>query len=292
MPGQLVPAARTARTGHTRRLLATASLGAAAVGFATMARWDALVLAFAAVVGAGAVALGRRGVLSQVLGRGVAWLVLAPSMLGVAEALWYRHLPDARVALFTASSAAALLLARPALHTAEACAEFAPVRYRRLFLGGAVASAMTGTAALGFAAEALRWGEGRIGVGLAALGAALVASAVGVVRMRAWGVLLAMVTSLGTLAAALLSGDEGVAIALALAAIPGALLAAPLLAARVEAGRGRTSARGRGPAAAAAEVRIEEFEDPPPPVRARVGVVAEAVGEEAGGARDAAVGQK
>jgi hypothetical protein len=284
----IVPAARL----RARRLAATASLAAAAVGFATMARWDAMVLAFAAVVGAGAVALGRRSVLSQVLGRGVAWLVLTPSLLGMAEALWYRHLPDARVAVFTASSAAALLLARPALHTAEACAEFAPVRYRRLFLAGAVASAMTGTAAAGFAAEALRWGEWRIGVGLAALGAALVASAVGVVRMRAWGVLLAMLTSLGTLAAALVSGDEGAAIALALAAIPGALLAAPLLVARVEGGRGRASGASAEGGLRRPEVRVEEFEDPPPPVRARIGVVAEALGEEPGDARDAAVGQK
>jgi hypothetical protein len=276
-----------------RRLLGAASLGAAAAVLATFVTWDKAVLGLAALVGAGAIALGRRSVFSQVLGRGVAWLVLTPSLLGVLASLRHGHLPDARTALFCASSAAALLLARPALHTAEACADFAPVRYRRLFLAGAVASAMTGAGATLFAAWAMRWGEVRIGLGLGALGVGLLASAVGVVRMRAWGVLLAMLASLATLAAAaLLSGGEGPAFALALAAIPGALLAAPLLVARVEAARG---GRARAPGSAGHRLRapeVLEVDEPPPPVRARVGVVAEDEREELGHPGSAAVGSK
>jgi hypothetical protein len=249
-----------------RRLLASASLGAAALGVATLATWDRTVLVFAGIVGIGAVALGRRSVLSQVLGRGVAWVVLAPMLAGLAESLSHGRLPDAMTVFLGATSAGALLLARPALHTPEAQAEFAPMRYRRLFLAGAVASATGATSVATFAVEALRWGEMRPGLALGALAVALAGSAVGVVRMRAWGVLLAMGTSVVTLGAALLSGNELLALGLALAAIPGALLASPLLAARLS----------RGTGAAPRLSSVVNLEEAPPAVRARVATLDEA----------------
>jgi hypothetical protein len=249
---------------RARRLLASASLGAAAVGIGGLASWDRWTLLFAAVVAAGAASLGRRSVLAQVFGRGIAWVVLTPMLLGSAESLWRGHLPDARTAFFLATSAGALLLARAGLHTAEAKAEFSPVGYRRLFLAGSVAATTAGSVAGLFAVEALRWGEVGAALPLAALAAALLASAAGVVRMRAWGVLLAMVTSAATLAVGILSGNEFVAFGLALAAIPGALLASPLLAARL--------ARYRAPQSSSPELRARVLDDATPAVRARVEV--------------------
>jgi hypothetical protein len=284
----------TARASAARRLLAAASLGAAAAGFLTLAAWDKAVLGFAALVGAGAIALGRRSLLAQVLGRGVAWLVLTPSLVGIADALWHGHPPDARTALFSASSSAALLLARPALHTAEARAEFAPIHFRRLFLAGAVASAMTGTAAALFAAEALRWGMAGMGLGLGAIGAALLFSAIGVVRMRTWGVLLAGLTSVATLAAAMLSSGASLAFALSLASIPGPLLAAPLLLARLESGRRRGAAPVASGSAGLGDVgvSVDGVEDAPPPVRVRVGPVAAADADDLGDPAEVAIGRR
>ena len=176
--------------------------------------------------------LGRRSVLAQVLSRGVAWFVLTPMLVGVAASLVSGRLPDGYTAFFAATSAGALLLARPALHTEAARKEFSPVAYRRVFLAGAVASAMVATAVAISAAALMPEGVG-LGVGLAALAAALFASVIGVVRMRAWGVLLGGVTSVVALVAALFSGQELVSIGLALAALPGLLLASPLVAARL-----------------------------------------------------------
>ena len=229
-------------------------------------RGTAAILLFAAVVAAGAASLGRRSVLAQVLGRGIAWVVLTPMLLGTAESLWRGHLPDTRTAFFLATSAGALLLARPSLHTAEAKASFSPVAYRRLFLAGSVAATTAGSVAGLFAVEALRWGEVGAGLPLIALAAALLASAVGVVRMRAWGVLLAIVTSAATLAVGVLSGNEFVAFGLALAAIPGALLASPLLAARLAQHRSSGNARS--------ELRARVPDDATPVVRTRVEVPA------------------
>jgi len=245
--------------------------------------YDKAVLGLVALVAAGALALGRRGVLPQVAGRSVAWLVLLPASVGVAEAARWGHLPDARTALFAASSTLALLLARPALHTPEARAEFAPVRHRRLFLAGAVAAGMTGLSAALFAVGAMLWGAPGAAVGIGLLGASLMASAYGVVRMRAWGVLLAMVASVGAVGAALLNGNHGEALALALASLPGMLLASPIALAKLgwepRVGRAVSSPPVQTLTSAAA---LRVADDDVPPVRARVDA-----GHDGDGATDA-----
>jgi hypothetical protein len=215
----------------------------------------------AALVGAGAVGLSRRGILAQVLSRGVGWVVLTPMLFAFADALRNGRLPAGGEVFFGATSAAALLLARPALHTAGARAEFAPFAYRKVFLAGAVASATAGLVAAMAAA-------GMHSFTLAALAAALLVSAVGVSRMRAWGVLLGIVSSLGALAAALLASDVFGVIWLALAAAPGAMLGATVLAARL---RGVTA-----PALPAAPQRVAALDESFVPVRARVAVGGEA----------------
>jgi hypothetical protein len=268
-----------------RRALASLSLGASAVGVGwlavSVARYFepsmvALALAISATIGVAALGLSRRSVLTQVLSRGVAWVVLTPALLGLADSLGHGHLPDRYVLLLAATSASALVLARPALHTDAAKAEFFPVAYRSVFLAGAVASVMTAAVVALFAVDQVAWGQAQHALFLAAFTAALLASAVGVVRMRAWGVVLGMVTSAVALEAAFLSLNETLGV-LALAAIPGTVLASPLVAARLRRPRRATRVMGELPSH---EVATEEAVDTGPPILARIGVVAEPEGEE------------
>jgi hypothetical protein len=213
------------------------------------------------------VGLLRRGVLPQVLSRGVAWVVCLPALAGVAESLLYGRVPDFTGGAFAASTGAALLLSWPNLHTGEARREFAPVAYRRTFLGGAVASAAAGTvAALGGLGN-LVWGQPRVGLELGALAAVMLATTLGVVRMRAWGVLLGLLTSVAMLVAAALHLNDFMAWGFALAALPGLLLSAPLLVSRLgpqAPARLPVPARPSVVAPPPVRVRIEEFpaEDP------------------------------
>jgi hypothetical protein len=248
-----------------RRLLASLSLGASAVGLGWLAATDWLLggwgmAGVTALVAAGAVGLSRRGVVTQVLSRGVAWVVLTPMFFAFADALRWGRWPAAGEVFFAASSGAALLLARPALHTQAARAEFAPYAHRRLFLAGAVASATAGlVAAMGAA--------GMHSFALGALAFALLASAVGVARMRAWGVLLGIVASVASLGAALIVRDASEIVWLALAAAPGLMLGATVVAARL---------RGAGPPSLpAAARRVAALDEEFVPVRARVAVAAE-----------------
>ena len=259
-------AAKT-RAGQVRRTAASAALAASSVGFAWEStsehdflslRWG--LIGMTALTGAAAVALLRRGVLPQVLARGVAWIVCLPAAAGVLESLLYGRLPDATGSAFAASTAAALLLSWPNLHTDEARREFAPVAYRRTFLAGAVASAAAGTiAALGGLGN-LVWGQPRDGIELAALATVMLATTVGVVRMRAWGVLLGVVTALAMLVEVLLHRNDFTTWGFALAAVPGLMLAAPLLVSRLR------------PEKPASEPRVirSAVAQPPPPVRVRV----------------------
>ena len=278
----------TTRASAVKRLGAAALMGATAVDVGLLAHdggWDKGVLGVAAVVGLGAVGFARRSVLGQVFSRGIAWLVLTPMLMGLADSLLHARPLDAHTVFFATTSAGALLLARSALHTDAARAEFAPVAYRRVFLAGAVVSVMSGLVAAFFAAEQLTWQAGGHGLALVALTTALLASAIGVVRMRSWGVLLGMVTSVVALGAALFAHNEFAAVGLALAAIPGALLASPLLAARL-----------RGPSVSgdlrSLELTVEEGQDAAPPIFARVEVTPEAEGHELAQPVRVAVGQK
>jgi hypothetical protein len=212
-----------------RRLAASASLFAASVGWVwAFHRGGAVLTAFAGAIALAGVGIGRKSVLAQVLSRGVAWLVF---VAGVFATLADHHLPLA--ALGTAAGAA-LLLSRPLLHTESARAEFAPMRFRRSFLAAATGTVTFAALAGGGALEYLRAGQLTAGVAWAAITASLLGAAIGVVRMRAWGVLLGAVTSIVMVAAAALvpAWREP----LVWLAAPGALLALPVLLARLGAG--------------------------------------------------------
>jgi hypothetical protein len=277
-----------------RRVLASASLAVSAAGLGSLAFDEArlaspAVLVVAAVVGGAAVGLSRRSVVAQVLSRGVAWFVLAPMLLGVAESIARQSLPDGRGVFFGTTSAVALLLARPALHTETARAEFSPVAYRRVFLAGAAASIMTACALTFFALQLLFVASVfSLGLGLCALSAGLVASAVGVLRMRGWGVLLGGLTSLAALGGAFFATNVFVALGLVLTAIPGMVLASPLVFARLFAQAPRRTAPDGRPR----EVTFDADEGSAPAVRARIAAGPDAEGEERVEAGGLAVAQK
>jgi len=226
-----------------RRLGASAAMVAAAGGLAAVAVHDLHwvewgLLAFSGAVGLAGVGLARRSMSAQVLSRGMAWTVLVPSVLVTVFSVFGGH-PEWMAAALTAGSGGALLLARPMLHTAEARKEFAPSSFRRWLLAGATAAAGAGIVTGVFGLDAVKWHMGTA-IPLIALSLSLLASAVGVVRMRAWGILLGALTSVITFVAALALHDAA-GFALALAAIPGVMLILPVLIAKRE--RAKAEAR-------------------------------------------------
>jgi len=255
-----------------RRIAAAGSLAAVAVGIAWAGLQESMfvslrvgLLGVAGMVALASAGLLRRSVLSQVLSRAMAWVVLLPMGLGAVESLTHGHAPPLEALFFGGASAAALLLARPALHTEAARAEFNPVGYRRWFLAGAVASAMAAIVTAFAGAGGLLFERAPAALLPLALAASLLASTVGVVRMRSWGVLLGVLTSMVTLGAAALAGDVYLSLSLVLAALPGLFLAAPIVASRV-----RPVDPVAAPSPAARLARTPALEEPEPRFRARI----------------------
>jgi hypothetical protein len=221
---------------RVRRLAGPAALIGTAGGLAAIAVHDRHwgiewgLLAFAGLVGLAGVGLSRRSMSMQMLSRATAWVVLAPTALVTAVSTMGSHSTEWTAALLAAGSGAALLLARPMLHTKEARADFAPTSWRKWLLAGATASAAIGivTGALGL--DSFHWHPASA-VGLVALAVSLIASAIGVVRMRAWGILLGAATSFAVLLAASIKHDAA-GLALSLTAIPGFMLLLPVLIAK------------------------------------------------------------
>jgi hypothetical protein len=184
-----------------------------------------------------------------------------------------RRVPDLGIVATAAAASAALLLTRPMLETAEAKAAFAPLAARRWLLLASTA-AVTASAALGTLLVELgsmpwhalpslaQW------VGLPLLAASLVASAVGVARMRAWGILLGAVTSVLALAVGAAAHDRMLGLVLASTAVPGATMVGAILAARARASAsasraspGLRIASAPEPAVEPARLRIPTDED-------------------------------
>jgi hypothetical protein len=218
-------------------LLAAASWAAFALWsmrpFSPPLWWLVWQLGAATTIAAAAVAIARRSLLPLVLAQGVAtWVVLCS-----ASFVWQGE----RAYVVTAALAgAAVLTSVRGLRTATARAEFGPVAYRSVFLLGAVLAAAMGVGgALGLLSDAIfalgghpRSAPGAVwGPGLVAAGYLL--SAVGVVRMRAWGVILGAATAAGSALCALPVLHAVRMIDLALVCIPGAVLAGPLVLTRL-----------------------------------------------------------
>lgn len=228
-----------AAMSNGRRLLGSAALVATAGGMAAIAVHDLHwiewgLLASAGVVAAGGVGLAKRSMAAQVLARGAGWTVLAPTALIAIVSMCTGH-TDLTAAAFAVGSGSALVLARPMLDTAEAHAEFAPSSFRKWLFAGATASVSAGLVSGLFALDGLRW-HPATAVALLGLSVSLLASAIGVVRMRAWGILLGALTSVVTLVAAAVMHDAA-GLALALASLPGLMLVLPVLVAQRERSR-------------------------------------------------------
>lgn len=254
-----------------RRLAASGALIATAAGIAAIGlhdlRWiEWSLVASSGVLGVAGIGLARKSMVGQVLSRGAAWLVFAPAATVAVLSTLVNHHPDVTGAALAVGSGAALFLARPMLHTPEAQAEFAPSRFRSWLLAGATASTAVGMLVSFIGLDHLhrswQWSTGYGTVaGLVALGAALTASAYGVLRLRSWGILLGALTSLLTLTTALFMHNAA-GFALSLAALPGLLFfVLPVLIAK----------RDRAKADRTLHARIASYEAAPSPAtRVRV----------------------
>jgi hypothetical protein len=235
---------------RARRLAASAALLASAAGHAFLSvgrhRIDPALLLFAGLTALASVGLARRSVATQVLSRGMGILVFG---IGALASFFDHSLFLGGIA---ASAGAALLLSKPMLHTAEARRDFAPLRFRSALLAAASGAAATAGIALLGGLLGLTRGAPAAGAALLALGGALVAAAVGVARMRAWGILLGGLVSLVTITAAFFV--PAWSSILAALAVPGALLALPVVLARL--GIGEPAAQARIAAAPSTGARI------------------------------------
>ena len=258
-----------AEPSRLRRIAAAGALltTACAVGWQGVQVYDGhvhfenVVVGGAAGLALGAALMLRRGVVGHVLARATAWIIALPATLVALDMAYDGLLPDASTAALAAASVAALLLARPMLHTPSARAEFAPARFRKWFLAGATASAAIGMAFIGLTL-AVELPSVAAGVAVVVPSLLLVVAAIGVLRMRAWGVVLGVLASALTVAGvAVLGGTD--AAGLLIAALPGALLALPVLVARLSPARATEAPRVRvaSEASATSAVRVAAEED-------------------------------
>jgi len=242
IPTTISPLRKVAASGAM--VAAGGMLAAIAVHERHWIEWS--LLAFSGVVAAAGIGLARRSMVSQVLSRAMGWLVFAPSALvAVVSGAAGGHTEWAAVAL-AAATGGALGLARPMLNTTEARAQFAPTSYRRWLFASATAAAATGMTFGMIALDTMRWGSLRMSaMGLGLLGVSFLGSAIGVVRMRAWGMLLGAATSMVALLGALLAHDAS-SLGWLMAAVPGLMMTLPiLLAARSRAKAERDRGRVR-----------------------------------------------
>jgi hypothetical protein len=179
------------------------------------------LLALAAILAVSGVGLGRRSLASQVVSRGAAWLAFLPTMLVSIGSALNGRVPPIGVSAIALMTGAALLLTRPMLHTKDARAQFSPRVFRHWLLSGATATAATGVAAASLAVTTIHQ---QLTIPFAAVAAALFASAIGVVRMRSWGIFLGALTSLFLLGWSALVGHHAQSVLLALASAPALLM--------------------------------------------------------------------
>ena len=256
--------------GRGRRLAAGASLLASAGGFAWIAlangqpfvQWHAL--AFGAGLAAASVGLTRKNLFVQALSRGLAWVLFAPCAVATMVELMRGQFVETAIFGFGLSSGLALLLARPMQNTDEARAAFAPSKFRRSFLAASTASVTMGLVIGMVAWETLWYHQLLSGLGLAALGTSMIASAFGVLRMRGWGIALATLNAIVSLVAGAFVGN-GEGFAVAATALPGVLFLLPIVLAKLGFGE-----RGEGAGASATRIRIAEAEEIVLPARLRI----------------------
>lgn len=175
-----------------RKVAATTCLFGAGVSLASFAvRFDAPpVLAPAALLAVASVGIVRPSIVVQVLSRATAW---AAALFVLTATLLLRAAWTPELIGIVVGAVGALGLSYPMLHTEQARAAFHPRVFRHWFLAGAVATASMGMFVLmALVMETRSFGALITPFTLLPLAfiASLVASAVGLVRMRGWAVLL------------------------------------------------------------------------------------------------------
>ena len=185
---------------RTRQAIATVLTSGVGVGLgaSALAQQDlAMAGAAAVLVGLGVAGVGRRSLLSHVLARGALGMTILGTALNAVGILpWPRTGAIATDLLLAAGAGAALVVARPLLHTDEAQRAFAPARFRGLFLAGAIAAAGIAFGALVYAFVGIAVASTLMVAFNGALAALLVASIAGLLRMRTWGLVLGAFASL------------------------------------------------------------------------------------------------
>jgi hypothetical protein len=186
-----------------RRLGATLALGAAVGLWATIVRpRESEAIWLYAPLLLSAIFLHVDRVLPQVLVRATLWMHLG---LGAMAAVVGGEATFAGIA--AASGTALLVLGSAPLETPNVRQQFAPIGYRRMFLFASVT--LLGTA---YVLTLAGWdwmstfsSHRRAGVASFLEGTLLLASVIGVLRMRGWGVLAALVASVAGGAAVLVA---------------------------------------------------------------------------------------
>ncbi len=214
-------------------------------------------LVWSLVLAGAALLFTRKSAMAQALARGAAWSVILPTVLVGLVALAHGFHPGLPMMFPAAAAAGALVLARPLLGSDEARATFAPIALRSWLLASATAAIGTG---LAMARLAMAFGA-YFAVDALALGCvagALVASGIGVVRMRAWGVLAGALSSVIALLTALHFRAGGVLGWPVLATmIPGLMMIGGVIAARAGVGHPKEVLTAR----VAARIRVDEAAD-------------------------------
>jgi hypothetical protein len=161
---------------------------------------------------------------AKVVAAGVFWFIVGVVLLDALHG-------HARAEVATLITGAALSLTTPLLHTRRAGDLFAPVRFRNTFLAGATGAVTCAVLAALCVLESARAGWVVAEVGFLAVVLGLLGAAFGVVRMRAWAVALAALTSAVLLAGCAVKPEWWDL--LLLLATPGAALTLPVVLARL-----------------------------------------------------------
>jgi hypothetical protein len=200
----------------------TATLAFAGLAAATFATGS---YALGGMALAAAVLSLRKSIASQSIARAAVWATFLPNAFVTLLLLPMGHAPPLRVVLEMALALAALVVARPVLSTERARAEFAPVALRPWFLASAIGTMATGVV-LGLLARSFaHFHELRHdAIGLAALAVPLFVAGIGVLRMRAWGVVLGALAALASIPLVAWMHDSLLTVPVLLAATPAASL--------------------------------------------------------------------
>lgn len=229
-----------------RRVLASASLVAIAVlGRAPHGHHATMSIVVAGVLAASGLLFMRRSAMAQTLARGGAWSVIFPGVTVAIMTASRGYALTMHMLWPSLLAGAALIVARPLLGDERARSTFAPVALRSWFLAATATAIGAGIATAELALAYLSIPElFKAGLALALLGTTLLASGIGLVKMRGWGIFLGALSAIVAVVTELSFGWHVLTWPLVATAIPGALMVATLLAAR--AGFGSTSRDVRG----------------------------------------------